>query len=184
MASPESLKRVETPRGLGVPILHRMASGTMTDADLSQLADIARSMLADRGMGPSLERRLRLPTTEKRWRDQQRLGWLMLAAEHLDFAESWEGLCRDLAESWVTFITRGPWRVWRDEEDPPEEAATLNRALFYATRESRGKALGARQLQNLLDRNALVQKFRANPRTVELCGESVAAIPERTYVDA
>lgn len=93
----------------------------------------------------TLERCLRLPNTPNRRRLEQRNAWLRHAAWLLDQAVS-RSTADVLANELNVFITRGPWRHWRDRLDPPSDADRLCVALFHVARLNRGKPLSDKQI--------------------------------------
>lgn len=95
-----------------------------------------------------LERCLRLPTTIAGWRRSRRDGWLIKAATLIEADDSPTGSAM-LREEWNTFISRGPWQAWRDDSGPPRSATPLYEALFWASRFSRSKCLGAKQIERI-----------------------------------
>lgn len=122
----------------------RLAMGTATPADYAHVSRAAKTWLSSNGDVP-FERSLRLPTTPDSFRRMQRDRWLCKAAKRIPAAGSWNGAEALLLE-WDRFLSRGPWRDWRDESDPPEWAEPLSRALFYASSFNRGQSLGLRQI--------------------------------------
>jgi len=57
-----------------------------------------------------------------------------------------------LARDWEAFVQR-LWPSWRMDAEPPESASELQRHLYWATEHNRGKALGAKQIGNVLSGN-------------------------------
>lgn len=141
--------------------LDRMADDKSTPADRERMRNALQAMRRDAGNGPTLERRLQLPATAKKWHNAQRDRSLNRAALQLDQAVGIEQLCRSLAEAWARFVTRGPWSAWRDDGEPPADGSPLNVALFYATKFNGRKTLSERQLARLLDRHQLAKKCRS-----------------------
>lgn len=125
----------------------RLATGTATSADLSFVHHAAKAWLASNGDIP-FERCLKLPTTPDAFRLMQRDAWICEAAKNIDRTGVHCGP-EHLANQWAAFISRGPWRDWRDDAEPPEWAAPLSRALFFASRFNRGESLGGRQISRI-----------------------------------
>ncbi|MEO6321846.1 MAG: hypothetical protein ABIR56_14235 [Polaromonas sp.] len=118
----------------------RLATGTATSSDLSFVHQAAKAWLASNGDIP-FERCLKLPTTPDAFRLMQRNSWICEAAKNINVSGVHSGPMH-LANQWAVFISRGPWRDWRDDAEPPEWAAPLSRALFFASRFNRGESLG------------------------------------------
>jgi len=127
--------------------LARFASGSATTADIALLRRAVKSYLDDSGK-IALERYLRLPTTHTAWRKNQRDSYLCQAAELIDADGSWVG-SQQLEAEWGTFVTRGPWHSWRDEDEPPSAATPLSAALFHATKLNLSKTLDAKQISRI-----------------------------------
>lgn len=122
----------------------RLATGAATLADHAHVRRAAKAWLSSNGDVP-FERCMRLPTTPDSFRRMQRDMWLCEAAKHI-FADSpWDATVLLLHE-WDRFLSRGPWRDWRDDADPPTWAEPLSLAFFYASRFNRGRSLGHRQV--------------------------------------
>lgn len=127
----------------------RLATGVATDEDWQAVRSAAKTWLSTKGDVP-FERCLRLPTTPDAFRLMQRNYWLCEAAIHIDAASEWQG-CVQLRSEWDRFMSRGPWREWRDDPDPPGWATSLSRALFFASHFHRGgDALCEKQLSRLV----------------------------------
>lgn len=144
-----------------IEMIRRFAGRRATPADLDAMAKACGGLLRDHGAGPSLEQRLRLPTTAAKWRAASRDLWISEAARHAPQAAGPTAFCRALHRDWEQFITRGPWRQWRDELEPPTDASQFSRALFHATRENDGESLCAKQLGRVLAGQILVEKCPA-----------------------
>jgi hypothetical protein len=125
-----------------------MASGRPTDADIKLWSKAARTWIDNRGEIP-LERCMHLATTTTAFQMMQRGQWICEAAKQIPQTSAWTVSDR-LAAEWQEFITRGPWRLWRDDSDPPADASPLSRCLFYASRHNRGKALSAKQIGRIV----------------------------------
>lgn len=48
------------------------------------------------------------------------------------------------------FVTRGPWRQWRDDSAPPVDATDFYQALFWVCRYNHGQELGDKQIYRVL----------------------------------
>jgi hypothetical protein len=132
------------------PIDHaaRLAAGQADpDALLWLQQGLAEWIREDGAM--RLERCLRLPTTPARLRLLQRDFWLFEAARALECASSWHGAVQ-LAGELATFISRGPWRIWRNQPAPPDEASKLRRALFHVARLRGGRTLSEKQVYRIV----------------------------------
>jgi len=112
----------------------------------------------------SLERCLGLPSTKAKRLDALRAGWLCEAARYIDAPNPTQGVDQ-LRREWDTFVSRGPWRFWRDDEHPPDDAPRLDRALFYASKFTGGKTLSGRHLRRIVG-HAFPEKRQAPPPTV------------------
>lgn len=143
-------RRVGTGLGDDDPVARmvRIADGRPSAVDLMALRNGFTAYLNGAG-DLSLERCLRMPTTWKAWRRAQRDYWLCQAAQHVDANGTWSG-CVSLEREWETFLSRGPWRQWRDDASPPDGTSKLSSALFFASRYNRGCALVARQLDRIV----------------------------------
>jgi hypothetical protein len=95
-----------------------------------------------------MERCLQLPPTIAKWRQSCRDIWLMKAAGYIH-AECAASGCAALRSEWITFVSRGPWRTWKEDAGPPASATPLHEALFWASRLSRSKWLGVRQINRI-----------------------------------
>lgn len=126
----------------------RMAAGAATEADLRALAKAARAWMDNNGCVP-WERCMGLPTTPNAFRVMQRDLWLATAAGHIPAASAWAAATQ-LTEAWESFLSRGPWREWRDDAAPPPDAAPLSVALFFASRFNRGESLGERHVNRII----------------------------------
>ena len=118
----------------------RLATGTGTSSDFSFVGKAAKAWLASNGDIP-FERCLKLPTTLDAFRLMKRNSWICEAAKNINVSGVHSGPMH-LANQWAVFISRGPWRDWRDDAKPPEWAAPLSRALFFASHFNRGESLG------------------------------------------
>lgn len=95
-----------------------------------------------------LERCLHLPPTIAKWRQSRRDIWLMKAAMCIDAPTVAAG-CATLRAEWSAFVSRGPWRSWKEDAGPPATATPLHEALFWASRLSRSKCLGTKQIERI-----------------------------------
>lgn len=125
----------------------RLAIGAATKEDQAFVHRAAKAWLSSNGSIP-FERCLRLPTTPDAFRRMQRDVWLCNAARQIDAPTDWE-VSTQLLTEWDRFLSRGPWREWRDETEPPACATSLQRALFYASHFNRGKSLSDKQLNRI-----------------------------------
>lgn len=66
--------------------------------------------------------------------------WIVEAAAQMpassDFAQS-----NELEKEFNNFLSRGPWREWRDAGGPPSSASKLRAALFHVALENGGMSL-------------------------------------------
>lgn len=125
----------------------RLATGTATTSDHSFVHQAAKAWLASNGDIP-FERCLKLPTTPDAFRLMQRNSWICEAAKNINVSGVHSGPVH-LSQQWAVFISRGPWRDWRDDAEPPSWAAPLSRALFFASRFNRGECLDKRQIARI-----------------------------------
>ena len=93
------------------------------------------------GCTKSLERCLHLPSTEAERKRMLRNFWIVEAAAQMpassEFAQS-----KELEREFNNFLSRGPWKAWRDIGEPPPGASKLRAALFHIAHENRdGKSL-------------------------------------------
>lgn len=126
----------------------RLVRKEPTDDDLQWLRDGFGAWLRA-SLDVPLERCLRLPRSLEGARVESRDRWLRAAAAELQGDTVWSR-AESLQSAWDAFLARGPWRVWRDEEDPPADAPRLYRALFLASRLNRGTSIGKKQLARIL----------------------------------
>lgn len=112
----------------------------------------------------SLERALRLPTTPGRARRLQRDFWLRKVADLMGEPTPWlasVAVVRELDQ----FLTRGPWRVWRDLSAPPTEASELRTALFWLAKSNGGRSITPRQVSRIVG-HFLIEKCRSESATI------------------
>ncbi|HZW11900.1 MAG TPA: hypothetical protein VFF81_01745 [Noviherbaspirillum sp.] len=126
----------------------RFVEGNPTKEDIAWVSNAMSTYLTGCGQLP-LERCLHLPSTHGGWLHFQRDLWLCKAAALISASGSWTG-AQKLAQEWNTFLSRGPWQAWRDEDSPPDYATPLSEALFYASRFNRSRSLGAKQLRRIV----------------------------------
>lgn len=88
----------------------------------------------------------------------QRDEWLCEAASLIDADRISIG-AEKLEAEWNRFISRGPWNTWRDEPEPPPDAARLHIALFWATRYNESQSLTARRIASIAG-HIFSRKFR------------------------
>ena len=94
---------------------------------------------------PDMPRPDRMPVTEFQWRNLHRDAWIWRA-----HAASGDDV-RAFSARWEEFVSsRGRYRHWRCEEDPPEGTPLIESALFYATKFNRGQTLGMDWLKKIL----------------------------------
>jgi len=131
----------------------RLSQGDAADESIRWLRAGLSSWIKCGGSVP-LERCLSLPTTPAKYKLLRRNFWLARAAETIDSKSAWQGVTM-LADELETFVTRGPWRVWRDLDSPPADASELRTALFYVAKAHQdggdeAKLLTARQIDRLV----------------------------------
>lgn len=145
----EALELVLDDEAAAVARVVRLASGTATADDHAAIARAARVWMDSNG-DVAWERCLGLPTTPDAFRRMQRDAWLAKAAAHLEMPTEWNGsawkAAAKLADEWSEFLSRGPWRDWRDDAEPPPWVTPFSRALFFASRLNRAASLGAREV--------------------------------------
>lgn len=142
------LVSVEQSANEAMAMAVRFRSGKPTANDLDCMARAMQAWMSGKG-DVSLERCLRLPNTPESFRSMERDHWLCEAAKHFKTLGSWPASIK-LADEWAAFISHGPWRLWRDDCDPPADASSLSRCLFYATRCNRGRSVGERQVNRII----------------------------------
>jgi hypothetical protein len=128
-------------------LLAKFTDGLATPFEVEWLRDGFAAFLSMEGAVP-LERCLRLPTTIASWRRARRDSWLMKAAAVIDADDSATGSLK-LQKEWNIFLSRGPWLAWKEEAGPPPNTVALQEALFWASRLSRSKSLGAKQIERI-----------------------------------
>lgn len=97
------------------------------------------------GTAVPLERCLKLPNTPKRAARLQRDHWLCEVVRLQGKLTSWAASVA-LATELDLFLSRGPWRVWQDMNEPPADASELRSALFHLAKANSGRTLTARQV--------------------------------------
>ncbi|WP_395055720.1 hypothetical protein [Polaromonas sp.] len=102
------------------------------------------------GCTKSLERCLHLPSTEAERKRMLRNFWIAKAAAQMP-ASSEFAQAKELEREFNNFLSRGPWREWRDIGEPPTEASKLRAALFHIARENRcGQSLSYKTFYRVL----------------------------------
>ena len=66
--------------------------------------------------------------------------WIVEAAAQLP-ASSVFAQSNELEKELNNFLTRGPWKEWRDAGGPPDGASKLRTALFHIAHENDGMSL-------------------------------------------
>lgn len=93
------------------------------------------------GCTKSLERCLHLPSTQAERKRMLRNFWILEAAGHMPAASEY-AQSKELEREFNSFLSHGPWKVWRVNAAPPPEASKLRTALFHIAHENRdGKSL-------------------------------------------
>ncbi|MDP1649652.1 MAG: hypothetical protein Q8M01_15830 [Rubrivivax sp.] len=114
----------------------------------------------------SLERCLRLRSTPFQRRVRQRNAWLSELARLVD-AEPGEGpIARRVHGAWESFLSRGPWRSWRDLDTPPAGAAELHVALYWCSKFNDGDSLSVWHIHDLL-RGFVLEEIPGRPEQDE-----------------
>jgi len=127
-----------------IAALQRFASGRPLPSDVAWMCKGVSGYVNCAGLVP-LERCLQLPRTPNSRRIDLRNNWLREVARLLDRDKKWAG-CAEIEVRWTAFVTRGNWRLWRDQAAPPIEIDDIEKALFYATRHNKGRVLNHRQI--------------------------------------
>lgn len=96
-----------------------------------------------------LERCLRLPRSNARFRRAQRDLWLIQVARSVDGATSWARSAA-VSKELDTFLACGAWRSWRDMQDPPAGTSNLRVALFYTAKFNDDKGLSTKQVNRVV----------------------------------
>ena len=144
LAWPDGVEESDDAAGL----LVRLMTCTTTEADRRALSRAVQSWVRDEG-ALSLQRHLGLPTRPAGLRRLRRDGHLIDAAREIEAEGKWFGAL-ELERQLRDFVSRGPWRSWRDDGGPPADASRLRRALFYAVRFGDGETLSAKQLVRIV----------------------------------
>lgn len=151
----------------GMAELWRFAQGTETPAELRELRRAVRSFFRFEGQIP-LTRILHMPASHAGFRKATRNEYLVQAAKLVHVPPGASGVDR-LYCVWQVFVTRGPWREWRDDAEPPQDASDLQSALFYATRYTAerdgSRYLDARQLRRIVG-HIFIEKCHATRLTI------------------
>ena len=145
--SPEDIDRVTATEDV-MGVLLRMARKTLKESDADFLSQVAIKFICAE---LDWARCWGVPSTPESLRVMQRNFWLCEAARHVETRGLWTGPLT-LHAAWERFVSRGPWRAWRDDADPPEGASPLDCALFWATRWNRGDVLGEKALSRIVRR--------------------------------
>ena len=126
----------------------RCASGSDGESVVSWLRNGMAAWLRS-GCTKSLERCLHLPGTRAERKRMLRNFWIVEAAAQLPalsvFAQS-----NELAIELDIFVTRGPWKEWREAGGPPPGASKLRTALFHVARENDDKSLSHKTIYRAL----------------------------------
>lgn len=117
-----------------------VAAGQFDESVLDALQRGFATFINRDGGNLTLERCLRLPTSAKRFREAQRDLWLARVVGATEGTSLW---ARYVAASATldAFLSRGPWRAWRDLKDPPAGTSSLRVALFYTAKFNDGEGL-------------------------------------------
>lgn len=98
----------------------------------------------------SLERCAHLPASAIGVRKARRNVWLAKAMNAMDGANL-KQRCEALSQRLDVFLSRGEWRRWKFDGDPPAGADALEAALFYVAKGiPENKGLSARQMRRIL----------------------------------
>lgn len=144
-------------------LVSRFAAGDRSPEVLNSLqAGFSTWVRADCAV--PLERCLRLPNTPGKARRVRRNFWLRTAAGLLREPSDW-ATAVSVSRELDTFLTRGPWRVWQDLDAPPDGASELRAALFHVGKTNHGRALTARQVNNILG-SFFTEKFQSESATI------------------
>jgi hypothetical protein len=126
---------------------HRVASASLQPEDVSWLRKGFSAFLANGGK-LSLERCLRLPTSERALQRAERDHWLRAAWQQLDpKASGWRR--SELLAEHVRRFEATKWLRWSQLGYPPAGACALDQALFEAFRSHERVPCTAMQLHNI-----------------------------------
>jgi hypothetical protein len=138
--------RLAQPDALG--LLERFVSANETPDDVLRLRKVCSAFLRAQGR-VSIEACLNAPSTPAKFSKAQRDIWLHRAAQTQPPA-SRHAMAGHLSTELHRFLTRGPWRQWRDDAAPPENATPFQEALFWVCRYGRGGEIGQKQIFRVL----------------------------------
>jgi hypothetical protein len=96
----------------------------------------------------TLERCLGLMSTPGQRRRRRRNALLQQVAAELP--DDGTPVARRVHAAWETFLSRGPWRAWRDLDAPPAGAAELHAGLFWLSKLNDGDILSVWHIGDLL----------------------------------
>lgn len=119
----------------------------------------------DDGSPRPLETYLALPTTVAARRRFRRDAWLRRAAAEIAADGPWTG-AGALKVEMTSFLTRGGWLAWRNDDAPPPGTSRLRTALFHVARLNDGEDLSQRQIFDIA-RGAFPKKSRAADPTLD-----------------
>ncbi len=126
----------------------RVAAGQFNESVLDTLQR-GFAAFVDAGGAVPLERCLRLPRSNARFRLAQRDRWLVEVARSIGGITSWARSAA-VSNELDTFLARGAWRAWRDMQDPPAGTSNLRVALFYTAKFNDGKGLSTKQVSRIV----------------------------------
>lgn len=118
----------------------RVADGKFDEPVLAALQRGFVTFMNDDGGTLTLERCLRLPTSAKRARMARRDFYLAEVVRATEGKSNW-ARCVAASAALDAFLSRGPWRAWRDLKDPPAGTSSLRVALFYTAKFNDGEGL-------------------------------------------
>jgi hypothetical protein len=128
-------------------LLARLRQRAPTEADIERLGQAADTYHANKG-DIAFDRCLGLRGAATSWRISERNLAIARAVAVLPVRGKWLPYAR-LETEWAGFVTAGPWRLWRDDPQPPAAATDLQRALYWASRHNRGESLSAKHIQRI-----------------------------------
>lgn len=132
----------------GIKFATHIANGRQDDSASRWLQNGFAAWLRCGGALP-LHQCLALPSTESKLKRSKRDQWIVVAAALIDARNDWAA-ANELAIELDRFITRGPWRAWRDANAVPHDASRLRAALFHIAVSNGGKSLSTRQFQRVI----------------------------------
>lgn len=151
------LELLDQPGATAMVHMHSMAMvqrinrGNVDQEVIAWLIHAVQTWSRARG-AVSMDRCMRLPPTPGQVRLFERDYWLLKAVEGMEGATLWER-CRELSRQLAEFASRGPWRRWRDLQDPPRDATGLQVSLFYVAKSHGGQGLSTKQIHRRLTRD-------------------------------